>query len=844
MTQQLVLDPLGLVTEPNKLGQVPAGALTQTTNCVMRSPGVIENPKGLQQIGPAMNTSEPPYVICLPNKWVIAIYYSSSVPRWYYSWIDTTLNTVVFSDLLMWEYDFSTIRRTSQPRFTHLVYGSQLFLQCYSQTLVWDYLDPTTTPQSRPRHAGIQEPVIGQPGSAGSNGGVMAPQTRALYTAIVKRKLPGGDRYAVSAPCAAQVSVNAFDATPINIEVPISIFNMQLYGRVGDVVEVYRTKTKPTNLTSTYNAAQPGEELGGEFLKCGSLTITQQMLDFSVTEIFTDSCADTALGEALYTNQGVGEAADPPPVCEFIAAYKGFIFGFGPTYTPRIKLRTVGFWGALNATLAQVQARTALGEFTVAGCSWTAGNVTVTPANVNEAAKVFAGMRVELFNPAIPTTYVFDVATVGPTSFTVSSAPNFSRTNASVKVYDRLDVEYPAGDTNITAANNWPTFAGLSNRYRSVQTLALKLPPIGQTLGESDHLAPVDGFALKGRFLYDARSAMKIKGSKALAWDPQVNWATSLDVAPESLPQAVCWSNLSEPEAWPVLNQDFFSRGVPHGVAVTSDAIIAAYSDGIWRITGTGGTVQEGFDWRYDQIASGITVRGTQCMTTLLDRVYALTSEGLVVIDGDQVQRISYGRIHDQLDVPGFKDVAHTTSSAVFICADEENNEIVFRTPETGAAVWVYNTNTDRFTQVSTHDDPVYAAYSPYLRSVVLVGRTLGNWTLLARTSTNRSDMSATFARVYADNPFAQRHWQTLNVSVELSGAGGPVTIVPSFNGLAGSSRVVDASGRVSFEVPRNAPAVGNTMAIGLTITANGRSVKLHGFALDYRDLTERHKNR
>jgi hypothetical protein len=494
--------------------------------------------------------------------------------------------------------------------------------------------------------------------------------------------------------------------------------------------------------------------------------------------------------------------------------------------------------GSTAVNTQGVPAATSLGSYTVTGLSWTTGATTINVASSVEAAKIYQGMRI-----IVPGGGTYVILSIVGLVLTVDFALPTGQTNQTLTVYDSIKVFYGLTSAYVSVDTWDDAVYALSLRPYTAHALALKLPAIGQNYNQSVNMQPVDGFEIRAHYLLDSRPTLGVTGSKPLAWDPRLDPSVAVTKSEEYKPQAVCWSNLNEPEAWPVLNNDFFARGEPHAVAVTADAIIAAYSDGIWRITGTGGSTSEGFDWRYDQIATGITVRGSQCMCVLLDRVYALTSEGLVVIDGDRVTRISQGRIHDVLDVPGFSDVPHTTTSAIFICADEENNEIVFRAPETNNTIWLYNTNTDRFTKIGSHDFPVFAQYSPYLRSVVYLGQTAGVWTLLTPTSSFRGDMSLTFARVYADNPFAQRHWQTLSVSADVSG-GVPVTITPSFNGLAGSTRTLDASGRASFEVPRNAPAIGNTMTVGLSVVANGASVKLHGFALDYRDQTERSKNR
>lgn len=837
MTQQLVLDPLGIVTEPNKLGQIPAGALESCSQTVIRSPGVIENNKGWVQHGTSISSTQVPFHICLPNKWIL-IFRHDGV-SWVYTWYDADTATHPYgSQALQWEDGVASIRTTSQPRFSHVIVGNQLFVQFRSQLLVWDTVNPTTLAESKPRHAGMIAPKLVLLGNGGSNGVALPPGKYCAYTAIFKRKLPGGDRTIVSAPGAATSYGNLFDASTVNVSMTFVLSTVPQV-KAGDIIEVYRTKSKPVNLTIAYTTVQPSEEIGSEYLRCGSVVVTQAMINAGSFS-YTDTCPDSNLGEALYTNQSVGtvaDTADPPPASDFIAAYKGYVFGFGPTYSPRVRLRVTGLYGARTAVSGNnLPAATSVGSYDVTGFSWTTGATFFTLASSVEAAKVFQGMRVYLtFSVSVVVTSVVGL------QVNVDTALPTGLSNQTLTCQDVLVVALGNQTRRISCATWYDTAYSLSLNAYAAFALALKLPSVGQTYYEGPNAQPVDGFELRAHYLYDDRPVLSVYGSKPLAWDPRLDPATALVVTEEYKPQQISWSNLNEPEAWPVLNQDFFARGAPHGVAVTADSIIAAYSDGIWRISGTGGSTSEGFDWRYDQIATGITVRGSQCMCVLLDRVYALTSEGLVVIDGDRVARISYGRIHDQLDVPGFKDVAYTTTSAVWICADEENNEIVFRTPETGNVIWIYNTNTDRFTKIGSHDFPVYASYSPYLRSVVYLGLTAGNWTLLAPTSASRNNMNVQFARVYADNPFVQRHWQSVSLSADVTG--GSAVVTPNFNGLDGAPRTLDSSGRATFEVPRNAPAIGNTMQVGFSVSTTAK-VALHGFALTYRDQTERNKNR
>jgi len=158
--------------------------------------------------------------------------------------------------------------------------------------------------------------------------------------------------------------------------------------------------------------------------------------------------------------------------------------------------------------------------------------------------------------------------------------------------------------------------------------------------------------------------------------------------------------------------------------------------------------------------------------------------------------------------------------------------------------MWRYNPGTDRLTHTISHSEPCHADYSRALRSVVVIGREGAAWTLRAATGAP-ADYSLRYQVVYADNPFSQRHWQSLDVSMEADGA----TVTPSFNGLAVTPRVISNRGssehaRAGFHVPRNAPSVANNIEVGLAVSSAGQRAALHGFALNFVDLTEQRKKR
>lgn len=845
MTQQLVLEPLGIITEPNKLGLIPAGALSSMTDCVERSPGVIENMRAWQSVavvgGYASTTMM--FLIVPPGPQVLVLTNNTATSSWIYQWFDLDTGNQTFWNTLGL-FGLSTYNQSiplaDQPHLTYAIIGNQLHVNTYSTVLVWDTYDPQTSTDARPRQSGIQAPGLTMwtqafPGTAIPAGKWVA------YTATVERRI--GDKLAISAPSAATYAHNLSTTAEANQTVRVLLSTAGAYDgfREGDVVKVYRTRAKPHGFAGTpYVAYQAGEEVGAEYLRALTHTITAA--DISALSVdLVDSTPEPNLGEALYTNQSrssAAAAAEPAPSLEAIVPYKGHLFGFGPTDVPRVQLRPRGFFGAVSSTASQLPDQvflSGLGEAVITGCTYANGGTTVTVSPTSQLAKVARGMQVS------GTGISAIVQSVGGSSFTIAPAATAAGAGVSLTVYDLIELG-AAGAAANNFITDWPVFNGSTSDDPGYKAAALVLKLPAQTMASEFRAQPTDGFALSARTNTDARHPLTVRASRGQNFDPEV--PNLLDAAREYEPlyqsNGLVWSELNEPEAWPLTNKDYFSHGEFCGAAATKDAIIAFYTDSIWRISGTGGSAGKGYDWRYDPIATGITLQGSQLLTSHGDKVYALTSEGFIVIEESSVIRnISQGRVHDQLSTPPWSDGPYSIATAGFMFADEEHNEIVFREPGAAAGrMWVYNIDTDRLSQTISHAEPTHGGYSRYLRAPLVIGRDGATWTIKAQNGAYGS-FSFTYQRVYGENPFAQRQWQTLNVSAETAGA----TVQPTFNATAGSTRTLDADGRAGFEVPRNAPAVGNTLQVTINVTTTNHT-KLHGFALDYRDHTDRRKNR
>lgn len=857
--QQLVLEPLGLVTEPNKLGQIPAGALSIMTDCVERSPGVIENIQAWQTkvtvAGTDVQTTAM-FAVPMDNNRVVVIY-NTSGSVWKYRWYDLVTGAAVYAaqnlsfNAASLTFDQS-INIAEQPGFSFVRHGLQTFVNLYSTVFVWD--DPTgaTLASSLGRPAGLQRlRVTGANVTILVNGNPMPANSYANYVAINTRMVNG--KKVVSPPSAA---IPGYVTTP-GAAMQVTFKLRAGEQAAGDIIELYRTKTKPSGLTGVFLSYQAGEEAGAEYQRVTSYTITSADIAAVVVTIF-DTTPDASLGEALYTNQalfGAGAAAEAPPAVELLSSFKGYLFGFSTTRAPSFSLRPTGTWGGFESTDPIATITTGLGTVwsgtNLTGASFSSGSTTINVTPTSQLQYISVGMAA--FSSPGGSFNAF-ITAIGPSSFTIDTPTTGSSGGTNWGATDYFGWGSP-GSTDVAIARSWTTLVNQilfgNNNVVALRAQSLKLAsttPSNFVVGAGGFTAqPTDRFDVYARYLQDSRPQLGVQSSKGLYFDPQIN--NSMDrvnltyVSEEKLPRAFVWSEQDQPEAWPFVNEDSFSRGTVNAVASTADALVLFYTDGIWRLSGTGGTAAKGYDWRADPIATGITVIGSQAAAVLLNKVYAMTSEGLIVVDGSSSANITQGRVHDQLSTPPWSNQAFTLSTASFVIEDEEHDEILMREPSaTGGKMWIYNTHTDRLSQTTSHTEPMTAFYSRALRSPVVVGRDggtpSGEWNLKAQTGAY-GNFSMTYARIYADNPFAQRHWQTLNVSAETSAA----TIATTFNGVSGGSRALGADGRAGFEIPRNAPAIGNTMEVGIAVTTSVRT-KLHGFSIDYRDHTERRRNR
>jgi len=839
MPQQLVLTPLGLVTEPNQLGQIPAGALSTAANVVIRSPGKISSAPGWTVRYTLTGTDAGTtcaFVVATTIKYALILF--NRTAGWAFTWIDLSTNTAAYGPTALTvntPYDSALVQSfpiTRQPKFCSVLFQGQVFVNAYSAVLTWDTESPTSSTEARPRSAGTPSPQISNVGTT-TPGSALAASRYAFVVAMTRRTIQG--REYISALSAANLMTASSSATSNHtLVVRLDVG----WHRAGDVIEVYRTASKPwvNTAVSGMTLSQLGENAGGEYLLTAAHTLTAAEAAAGTVNISVTG-SDTTLGRPCYTNQSIGGVqALMPPALGLMTSYKGYLLGFGPTEPPAYSVRTTAYWGAVNdVSVPQEVVDSSIGRFSLGNLTFTAGLNTATAASAGAISNLRVGSRLlwSSFSRTVTaiagTTVTFDgAAASGSGSFAADGGDQLS-----VDEFTRIDVY--SGYQNV-----------LLQIYLRHEVLcqALRLGPYSWYYPP---VVPAVDVTFRRTLLEDSRPAMQIQATRGANWVPELPeyTATALSVPEKERPNAVMWSENNQPENWPGTNIDHFSRGQPHACLTTRDAVFIWYSDGLWRFSGTGGTAGSGYDWRGDLVATGITISGSQACCVLNDVQYAYTSEGFVsVSSAGQITRISQGRIGDLLPGPPWDDGPYNLDTAVFVCADEENSEIVIKVPAS-SALYRYNTLTDTFVTVLPNaTQTTHAAYSRYTRSLLTVGKANnGSWYLESNTGTNNAGSVAQFQPIYTDNPFSLKHWQQLDVAFT-----GSPTVTPTYNAsvsgatLALSNAGPQAQARGSWDIDRDAPAIANTIAVQLVMSPG--TWTLQGLSLQFEDLTEQRDKR
>jgi hypothetical protein len=851
------LNPLGIITQPNQYGQYPVGALSAANGCAIRNPGILETLPVWIQLGSQTFPGNVVYCVLAPNSsQMMVIYFSSGT--WDYIWINVLTGAVTQAfQVVSIDGGFSGQTIPSDGRFSWTQSRSRILITTIPGIVVFDSTDPSTAPLSRSRRAGLQPPALfSLVQTHGVTDTALLTLTACHCTALLRRKYADGYEI-VSAPTSATLVRND-SVTTADISHTVEFYGDTAGENIaGDVIEIYRTKSQAVTTTG-------GTNTGSDFFLALNYTLTAADITAGFV-VLRDSTPDTGLGEALYTNagqSGAASAALPSPTSKIIATFKSYTFYLNRTDPPTLLFRTPVYWGDMGLGTSGAPANVRLsgiGKRSVKGTA-ASGNPTLTAVAAADIVGIVIGQLV--MNTVNPFPANARVTAVGASSITFSANATSSGTAQQVDIADAFEMngvlsgspfEVATFDDFAGRVNLPPGFTG-QHHYAYCLDRVYPSSLIGTISTPSTF--PASNVVLSNNVLDINSVPMTVRATNGHNYIPQLPRLelneTALSIPTTTALNGFSWSEENQPENVPSLNTAFAGSGEIYAAFATRDALWIFASDGLWRLSGTGGDVGSGFDWRVDPVDSTISIAGPQAGCVLRDTVFAYTNRGLVSIDSSGfIKEISWGRVNDQLPGPPWSAPSWSDTTQVWLVADETNDEIIIKeTGITAGRVWVYNILTDTFTKdfVANFTGALAMTYSRVRQANIAVSS--GTHALFVTDPTQYQALNFSYQAVYANDPFAQRHWQQADFVFDTTASPGSITLNFFANGVSSGQRPVTANAntgtltRTSFSITKEAPAIANAMRLGLAATSGTFAVvRVFGASMQYVDFTEFRKN-
>jgi hypothetical protein len=813
-----ILEPLGLVTRPNQLGQYPDGACLVAHNVLATAPGKMESAPAFE-LAATVSCPDPVvsaevirttgYTLCLIK----------TTAGWRYSWIDLAGTASALeqpANAFDADVDFEI-----DGRVDWMLTRDRVFVTSTSGVMVFDYLSPTTAAERAPRLAGLFAPAFYAGTDTSTGASAIKVDQQAHVVAVLTRHFP--DCYEVTGPPSAAVQIRA-DGSDVNVVYTALQRSGDPAFIEGDEISMYRTlqstSPKPGALPADYDQ---GVSTGDDYWLSSVYEVPA-----SGPYTWTEATGDQNLGEALYTNGGVIGASSqkrPPPICRAMATYRNYSFYFDITEPVARVARAGAGVGQLTDDYSR---KWGIGTRVITA-TYSTGTTTVSAVSTTDMLGIKVGQEV-----AFPDFSKRTIATVSTTSFTLTTVPPSSATG-SLTVNDVLDI---SGTT--WSIENADAFAYIYGA--SFDDLGRNNPDAPGT-----KTTPATGFA--PRYEYAGRGDMTLRATNGANYLPPLPEITATPEAVERprRPAGMGWTENGQPEA--LTQYGIVGTGTVYAACATSVALTIFTSLGIYRLAGTGGSSSAGFDWSMDQKDSSVSLTGPKAICRLADDVYALTNVGaLVVTAGGQVQELSTSAIGN------LGGAAYSATNKSRVVAEEGSGDVYF-IPDGSTYAYVYSTRWNKWSTVDIASSLLCASSS--LQSGLTFGRANGNaLEVIRKSSTTYQQSMVRFQPQFAGDPLSGKRWQDAEWLFGGNASGVAITLL--VNELTGITRTLSmpdgstsptyiqagitsavqgaassfALAMVSQEIPRNAPAVSYSISLGYSAPAGTTRVAFCGLGV------------
>lgn len=439
-SKPIIVEPQGLITAPNKLGQYSPGAMLVDI-------GVLHNAAGSHETAPKFTTFtsvsddddyEAVEIIPLPTKWTLLLIKKAG--EWGYRWLRNTDHGISAWTKAVHAYAPDGAVFEIDGRINWVITRDRVFVTTTTGPMVFDYLDPVLAHEFVPRLAGMFSPAISTEAISGTGAGALHAGKQAHTVAVVTRHFP--DCYEVSGAPSAAVQTFAEGDAEEDAEADRRNLSITVYQRPGhpqllpgDMVEVYRTYQTPRPAPGdTPEDYDQGTSTTADYYMSSIFTIPE---GGGSSWTWTEATGDLSLGEALYTNQGVvGASAQkrPPPIARVIEEYRGYTFYFDITEPPARVARAAGGMGQLTDDWSDtwgIGTRDEVAdEVEINGDTFELGQAddlaSTTIVNVDDLARVNPDTPGEWTQPATGFAFRFDYAGFGDFTIRASNGQNYN----------------------------------------------------------------------------------------------------------------------------------------------------------------------------------------------------------------------------------------------------------------------------------------------------------------------------------------------------------------------------------------------------------------------------------
>lgn len=850
MSREFTIAPVGLVTQPNKIGVYPQGAMERADALCMRAPGKLTPfrvPTGFIARFVAANVNMASEVV-----------YPLGTSKLFLSFADSTSLVLTTNQELgdsitqartiltaVESQQMTRARAASSVR----VFRDRFFLMYSTGLAVLDALDGTITTT---RWAQMPQPtifIIGQIGGQPAQN----INTVVSYAVVFKRVFADGyeiigapspiQRFRAQTAIANQMFVSWADPT-----------NIARSGVVaGDILELYRS------LEASCPSDGLNTDSGTTLYLVQSHTVTAGEAAADNIMLIDIAAPNQIVGRELYSNPGqetLQSSRFIPPLAKCFADYKGFAF-YGNCQEPGVWI--AAFPGGLGLLSTAATRLNGVGVRLFTG-TYTTGSGVITAISAADIVGLQVGQF--LLNSNFPgfsaNSPTNRITVVGATSITVSGVATGPGGTIQMETWDAVEINGTVlpipdllGFLSSKAIQGPGAFTYVLDQTVAYREINPSIVDATLTFGQRMQVTPQ-------RPIQNTNS-LTVRATSPNNFDPPVpnlsTLATAKTFSPTQRKNLTRWSWEQQPESVAPSTYAFIGSGEHYQYATTRDVMWIFASDGLWRFTGYG-TRPSGIqaNFRVDLIDRTLILAGPGAFAVLRDAVFAYTNIGLVKIsDAGGVQPISRGIIGDL--IPGRYWVEDDDIS---MAADEVLDEvwlnIVTGNYETNTAqsnCYVWSDTYQVFTKLGQSVGPGQTlqqlAFDRF-QGLMVMGIGDGGTTNSPRTSRHDptvasfSAWTADFQPQYGTDPVSTKQWGSMCVICDAASAAKNIT--PRVNTIAyGSNPLVlypnTKDSRAFFGIDIEAPAQAAVLQPGLSGAAETTVTELRGVAMQYDLITE-----